>query len=472
MSLSTRTKLFFSHFAAILLVSGSVGTYFYTSSVESLMHSLQSRLKNSAALISQGFEADHLDLLKSPDDINLSSYQDGVNSLRDFVRANPDIAFIYVMRYDNGRVYFVLDSDVNAPAMPGEEYPHRIPALLEGFVRPSVDAEITSDKWGYFLSGYSPLSGGEGQYLIGIDMRADEVQAKFEQIRLAGLLSLAFSIALAMAFSSFLSKSFTRRIRELSRRCVDIADIKQVAPDQMNGDELEQLARTFDLMALGLEAKQSEIEAKQQSLRRARDEMEQRVTERTEELVQANGQLRAEIQERHRIEQMLEQISRTDYLTSVLNRRAMVKRLEREISRYQRHPHDFCVIVMDVDLFKRINDRHGHDMGDRVLIGVVDRLRRCIREADELARWGGEEFLVLMPETGLAEAHELAERLRSVLAASPIELGQQTIPITGSFGVAQYHRGEDLDACVKRADQALYRAKDLGRNRVVIASGE
>jgi diguanylate cyclase (GGDEF)-like protein len=225
-------------------------------------------------------------------------------------------------------------------------------------------------------------------------------------------------------------------------------------------------------MALRLEEKQREIEAKQQSLLRARDEMEQRVTERTEELVQANAHLRAEIQERHRIEQMLEQISRTDYLTSVLNRRAMVTRLEQEIARFQRHSHDFCVIVMDVDLFKQINDAHGHDVGDQVLIGVVARLRRCIREADELARWGGEEFLILLPETLLAEAHELAERLRNVLAESPIDLPGHAIRVTGSFGVAQYHRGEDLDACVKRADQALYKAKDLGRDRVVVASVE
>ncbi|MCU7926110.1 MAG: hypothetical protein KZQ97_06685 [Candidatus Thiodiazotropha sp. (ex Dulcina madagascariensis)] len=86
---------------------------------------------------------------------------------------------------------FVLDSGIQEPAMPGEEYTPYIPALMEGFIRPSVDRAITHDRWGYFLSGYSLLDGGEDEYLVGIDMRADEVQRKFEQIRLAGILSHA-----------------------------------------------------------------------------------------------------------------------------------------------------------------------------------------------------------------------------------------------------------------------------------------
>jgi diguanylate cyclase (GGDEF)-like protein len=470
MKIMTHAKLFLSHFAAILLVSGSVGTYFYANATESLKESLRSRLRNSAALVSRGFDADRLDLIRTAADAELPFYKEQVGSLREFVRANPDIAFIYVMRREDGRVYFVLDSDVNEPAAPGEEYPHRIPALLEGFVRPSVDEEITADRWGYFLSGYSPLEGGEGDYLIGIDMRADEVQAKFEQIRLAGLLSLVFSLLLAMIFSSLLSKHFTRRISGLSRRCAALAGLPVDSRPPGGGDELDGLARTFDRMTTRLESKQREVEANQQSLRQARDEMEQRVQERTGELLRANAQLREEINERKRIEQVLERLSRIDYLTDVLNRRAMVQRLEQEIARYQRTGNGFCLIVMDVDHFKRINDTHGHDVGDEVLTGVAERLRECIREADELARWGGEEFLILLPETRLGAAHELAERLRRVLVESAVGPAARTLAVTGSFGVAEYRRGEDLDGCVKRADEALYRAKDQGRNRVVLAT--
>jgi diguanylate cyclase (GGDEF)-like protein len=471
MRITTHAKLFLSHFAAILLVSGSVGTYFYSNAADSLKQSLQSRLRNSAALVSRGFDADRLDLIRTPADAELPFYREQVAALRDLVRANPDIAFLYVMRRENDRVYFVLDSDLDEPAAPGEEYPHRIPALLEGFVRPSVDDEITADRWGYFLSGYSPLDGGEGQYLIGIDMRADEVQAKFDQIRLAGLLSLMFSLLLAMVFSNLLSKHFTRRISGLSQRCTALAG---VAPDpgaQGGGDELDALSRTFDLMTDRLADKQREVEASQRSLRRARDEMEQRVEERTAELSRANELLREEVNERRRIEQVLERLSRTDYLTKVLNRRAMAQRLEQEIARCQRTGHGFCLILMDVDHFKRINDAHGHDAGDAVLTGVAERLRASVREADELARWGGEEFLILLPETRLDEAQELAERLRRVLAESAVGPAKRALAVTGSFGLAEYRGGEDLDACVKRADEALYRAKGEGRDRVVPAPG-
>ncbi|MCB1859391.1 MAG: hypothetical protein KDI63_14015, partial [Gammaproteobacteria bacterium] len=131
MRFSIQTKLFLSHFAAIILVSGSVGTYFYQSAIGNLIHALQSRLQNSAALVSQGLEGRNLDQIRHAEDIKLTNYQENVDSLRNFVKANPDIAFIYVMRKESDKVFFVLDSDTDDPALPGEEYPHHIPTLME-----------------------------------------------------------------------------------------------------------------------------------------------------------------------------------------------------------------------------------------------------------------------------------------------------------------------------------------------------
>lgn len=173
------------------------------------------------------------------------------------VATNPDIAFIYIMRKDEDRVHFVIDSDP-VPAPPGEIYKSVVKELLEGFIRPSVDKEIYSDRWGHFLSGYSPLPNGEGRYLIGIDMRADEVKQKFLHIRMVGLFSLLLSLLLAVIFAFLLSRHFTNKINLLINRCSEIADenlrdtIQPILP--ITDDELDLLNKAFERMAHNLEA--------------------------------------------------------------------------------------------------------------------------------------------------------------------------------------------------------------------------
>jgi diguanylate cyclase (GGDEF)-like protein len=469
MRLTIQTKLFLSHFAAIILVSGSVGSYFYHSATVTLMDALQSRLKNSAALISEGFNTKDLDKIRKPADMQTPRYQNSAMLLRDFVKANPDIAFIYVMRRKGNKAVFVLDSDIKSTAPPGEVYKPDLPKLMEGFTRPSVDDEINEDRWGYFLSGYSPLEGGEDEYLIGVDMHANEVKKKFEQIRLAGMLSLALSVILAMIFSRLLSHNMIRRITELTIRFAQIAPVDHANGKMVFGDELDQLASSFNQMSERLKAEKQQVELSQVALRKAYDDLEQRVESRTMELVQANEKLLQEIVERKHVEQMLEETSRIDYLTGILNRRAMTKRLEQMVSQTERWGHGFCIILLDIDHFKIINDNYGHDMGDEILKHAVVQLRKRIREADELARWGGEEFLIMSHETQLSEAVNLAQRLCKGLADTEIVMNEHRLSITASFGVALYRPGEMLDTCLKRTDHALYSAKDQGRNCVVVA---
>ncbi|MEW8507551.1 MAG: diguanylate cyclase [Candidatus Thiodiazotropha sp.] len=453
-------------------MSGSVGTYFYQSATENLMNALQSRLKNSAALISRGMNVGNLDQIRDTSDTSLPTFKENVDVLREFIKANPDIAFIYIMRKLDDKVFFVIDSDTQDPALPGEEYEHDIPELMEGFIRPSVDEHITEDKWGFFLSGYSPLDGGEDDYLVGIDMRADEVHGKFEKIRLAGFLSLAFSLILATVFSRLLSINFTKRITYLTTRFASIAPpADEDVADDLHGDELDQLSRSFDQMATRLSIKQNQIDASQIALHEAHSELEHRVESRTTELVQANEKLLKEIAERKNIERILEESSCTDYLTGLLNRRAMNDRLEQALAQVARGSKSFCTILLDIDHFKTINDRYGHDIGDLVLKHSVDTIKGSIRESDVLGRWGGEEFLILTPETDLAEADSLAQRVCVELAAASIVLQQHKISVTASFGLTCHRLGENMRSCLKRTDDALYAAKAKGRNCVVVFDG-
>lgn len=159
----------------------------------------------------------------------------------------------------------------------------------------------------------------------------------------------------------------------------------------------------------------------------------------------------------------LEHLVHTDALTQLWNRYHMEQTLDTELSRAQRHQHALSVIIFDIDNFKQVNDTYGHDVGDQVLKGIAKALKPIMRDTDALGRWGGEEFLVIVPESDLAQARELAERLRQVLMG--LEFDKAGV-VTASFGVASLDAGDSRSKLIRRADQALYRAKNQGRNRV------
>lgn len=164
----------------------------------------------------------------------------------------------------------------------------------------------------------------------------------------------------------------------------------------------------------------------------------------------------------------LERLARTDTLTDVINRRHFMETADAELKRAARHKHSFTLALMDIDHFKHINDTYGHPVGDRVLIEFVKRCRTSIREEDAFARFGGEEFALLMPETDLQQGFLAAERMRSLLSNAPIVLADQSVVITISMGITELAPEEDtLEKILHRADQALYAAKQSGRNRVV-----
>lgn len=157
----------------------------------------------------------------------------------------------------------------------------------------------------------------------------------------------------------------------------------------------------------------------------------------------------------------------SDALTGLANRRWAEAQLDLELARSERYGGGFAVIVIDIDHFKHLNDAHGHAMGDQVLIALAATLRRSLRASDRVARWGGEEFLVLAPETPLPAATELAEVLRQQVATMPLGHG---LFVTISLGVAGWEDGDTRGRLVERADAALYLAKGAGRDRVAVAA--
>jgi diguanylate cyclase (GGDEF)-like protein len=163
----------------------------------------------------------------------------------------------------------------------------------------------------------------------------------------------------------------------------------------------------------------------------------------------------------------LDRLARYDGLTGLLNRRALMEALETEFVRLSRYGGELSLVLLDIDHFKQINDRFGHPVGDEVLRGVGELLQRQLRTVDLAGRYGGEEFLLVLPHTGLAGAHVLATTLRARLAE--LKVTPLGAPVTASFGVAPIEPAYGIQAAIAAADQALYEAKAGGRDQVRLA---
>lgn len=169
----------------------------------------------------------------------------------------------------------------------------------------------------------------------------------------------------------------------------------------------------------------------------------------------------------NKAEKQLRVLATTDPLTQLLNRRSFLEVADYELTQRKRHLAPLAFVLADIDHFKSINDQHGHAVGDAVLKAVSQVLSQAVREQDSVARWGGEEFLILMPNATLEAASMVAERLREKVSAIEVTVGEQTIKVSMTFGVSSHRLEEPVDAPVNRADSALYQGKARGRNQVV-----
>lgn len=169
-------------------------------------------------------------------------------------------------------------------------------------------------------------------------------------------------------------------------------------------------------------------------------------------------------------QEQLEQMAYYDPLTNIYNRHFFNIMIEKEYSSIMRHNHEAALIFLDVDDFKKVNDVYGHLIGDEVLIQMAQLIARNIRGYDTLARFGGEEFIVLAPKISLAEGIKFADKLRKIIANNSFDAGRDKLHMTASLGVTLLDPQEKggLEKCLMRADQALYRAKNKGKNRVEV----
>ncbi len=191
------------------------------------------------------------------------------------------------------------------------------------------------------------------------------------------------------------------------------------------------------------------------------------LTRVSRELTRANTEKETRNAELHALMEQLNHLVTFDQLTGAYSRRYFMEELDRQVALHARHGAPVSLIMMDLDHFKSINDRYGHEVGDRALREAALHAKAELRDGDMLGRVGGEEFLVLLPMTNLEAATSLAERLRLSLAAVGLVEGVQIIRIPASLGVAELRDDEDATAWLRRADDGLYKAKAAGRNRVV-----
>lgn len=276
-----------------------------------------------------------------------------------------------------------------------------------------------------------------------IEMTLDTLRDQQQDLLVWALVTAGAGLLLAGLLSSTIASSVVRPIAHV------VQVVSRIRQGHMTARADVQRSGVLQPLAQGINAMAQQVARTQDELR--------------DQVAQATGELR-------RQKEAAERVARTDALTGIANRRAFTEHTEMEIERALRYGSPLSVIMIDLDHFKKINDRHGHAAGDEILTGFAATIALQIREVDLFARLGGEEFAVLLPNIRADEAAILAERMRASLATAGPVLDGQMLRYSASFGVAEFQPADrGAHRWMTRADAALYLAKTLGRDRVEVA---
>lgn len=456
-------RLFYTHLLVALLVAFGLGSYLHWIAEAELSSALKARLVDNATLAAEAVGSGDWDAIRAPSDTQRPEYADLMQRLSAIVTRNRAIERMLVVRDVDGRITAVADSTgATSGYAPGDSLPENIARLASSATQSRA---LPAASVGF--NAVAPLSGAAGNYRILLQIPAEDIYGKLETLRINSAVSFVLAVVLALGMSIWLARSAQRVLRRFALRFREIAEGRlDHRLDLAGNDEFVDLAVALDDMAGRLQQSQREREGALGELQAARDRLEGMVRDRSIELDQLNVMLRSEIEQRCQLEAALAEAAATDTMTQLLNRRGMLEALDHAAEQARRQKSAFIVAVVDIDLFKRVNDQLGHSVGDQVVIAIGRRLKASLRHADAACRWGGEEFLLLWPGLSITEGEKRANDLRENIAAGPIyPHGPQ---ITVSIGVAEFTGLDTLDRCINRADKALYRAKTDGRNRVVV----
>lgn len=381
---------------------------------------------------------------------NDSGYFKFYDLVDELLTQNKEISAIYLIKTD-GKVLFGPD-DLTLRRPPGV-IQQKIPISVgKRLFLAELTVETIEHNGKPYMEILSPYveEWGKHTYSVLYRFNFDTMDNRLAFMRKQFILIGTACVAIGILLAIFLSSRITRGISELLQAVREISkgDWGRKV-NTKSSDEIGELSEAFDSMRKDLKSTLDELTDTQKELKNLNQSLEKKVSDRTLELAQKNKEL--------------ELLSITDRLTGLYNRRYLDQQLTGELSRSKRTGQSFGIVLMDVDHFKMINDTYGHQEGDRVLQEVGTILHKWTRRTDIVSRWGGEEFMIVCPDTDQTGVLKLAEELRKAMELYDFSISNG---ITASFGATSLYPDDTVEMMVARADTALYLAKEKGRNRV------
>ena len=437
--ISLSRHLFYSHLLCALVVATAVASYLYYSISADILQTNQARLRSAFNALTTQFE--------TLDAARLAS------EAPDIV-ATLDLALNRAIETQQLLSATIFVGEKRLTGTPLFDAGRHGDLVLEGkLIRPAdpTAANIAQSD--------------TAQYNLVLRADGTGQQQRLSEIRNYALLGFIGAVVLSLLFARLFATRINRVLDALVERLQQVAAGNFDARIQtIDEDPTGRLASAFNDMSERLQQTLREREGTLTQLREARTQLEGSIRDRNKELVDLNVLLRDEHEQRAQMEANLAEAAATDPLTKLLNRRALLGLMQHIGDTMCKSGKKCCIATLDIDHFKQVNDRFGHDVGDQVLSAVSAVIRKHLRADEAAARWGGEEFLLAWPDQSLAVAEQRADRLRELIGDCNFANGR--LRITASFGIAEWAPSEPLEAALKRSDKALYCAKAEGRNRV------